>query len=201
MDDFKSEKWTLEDGRRAERRVTENVNPNGEAERVVELHVEDERPLRLSQRVVEKRKPFVYEREIHTIDKTGAVVEKKVESIEPKVQMQLVEHLVAEPSVRSLSTDQQTDDNPCHVTREEMIEAIVAAMKAVKDDVRPAPQPAPAPVQPVQPVQPTPVPGSLADEIGRRVGGNTQPNPTMNLILWGVIAALVVGLGYVIFGM
>ncbi len=193
MDDFKTEKWTLEDGRRAERRVTDNVNPSGEAERVVELHVEDERPLRLQQRVVEKRKPFVYEREIHTIDKTGNVVEKKVESIEPKVQMQLVEHLVAENNVSALSTE---TDNPCHVTREEMIETIVTAFKALKDDMgqKPAPQ------QPV-PVQPMPAPGSLADEIGRRVGGSTQPNPTLNLLLWGAIAALVVGLGYVVFVM
>src|SRR5437868_3696539 len=130
MDDFKTEKWTLEDGRRAERRVTENVNPSGEAERVVELHVEDERPLRLQQRVVEKRKPFVYEREIHTIDKSGVVVEKKVESIEPKVQMQLVEHLVAQNGVSALATEQPVEDNPCHVTKEEMIETIVTAIKA-----------------------------------------------------------------------
>lgn len=212
MDDFKTEKWTLEDGRRAERRVTESVQPGGEAERVVELHVEDERPLRLQQRVVEKRKPFVYEREIHTVDKTGNVVEKKVESIEPKVQMQLVEHIAADGGVTSLAdsapvTGQPTDDCDCHVTKEEMIETIVTAVRALKDEIAssiPAPvvvqQPAP------QPVPATPAPGSLADEIAKRIGANNsngQPanNGMMDKVLWGVIIVLVIGLGYVIFGM
>ena len=59
MDDSKIEKWTLEDGRRAEKRITEL-----DGERVIELHVESERPLKLTQRVVEKSKPIVYERKI-----------------------------------------------------------------------------------------------------------------------------------------
>jgi hypothetical protein len=109
-DNMQKEKWTLEDGRRAERRVVENAL-NGETERVIELHVEDERPLRLQQRVVEKSKPIVYERKVETVDPaTGNVIESKVESIEPKVQMQLVEH------VKSLSND-------VPVTRQEMLVA------------------------------------------------------------------------------
>lgn len=215
MDDFRTEKWTLEDGRRAERRVMENVQPTGEGERIVELHVEDERPLRLQQRVVEKRKPFVYEREIQTVDKSGNVVEKKIESIEPKVQMQLVEHVAAAHGVSALAAGPASvaaeDDCDCHVTKEEMIETIVTAVKALKEEIVssiPAPQPVviqqPAP----QPVPQTPAPGSLADEIAKRIGAsnNTQPGQTsnpgmMDKVLWGVIIALVIGLGYVIFGM
>ena len=45
-DNLKVEKWTLEDGRRAERRVSETKNASGQSERVIELHVEDVRPLR-----------------------------------------------------------------------------------------------------------------------------------------------------------
>jgi hypothetical protein len=196
MDDFKTEKWTLDDGRRAERRVTDNVNPTGEAERVIELHVEDERPLRLQQRVVEKRKPFVYEREIHTVDKSGNVVEKKVEAVEPRVQMQLVEHLVTDNGVSALSTDPVVA-NDCHVTKEEMIETIVSAIKALKTEIE-VKQPV---VQTPVPVQAAPVPGSLAEEIARRNGATAQQPGTVNMVLWGVIAALVIGLGYVIFGM
>ena len=53
-ENIKIEKWTLEDGRRAERRVVETTDSNGQSEKVIELHVEDVRPLRLQQRIVEK---------------------------------------------------------------------------------------------------------------------------------------------------
>ena len=94
MGDIKVERWFLDDGRRAERKVTENVGENGECEKIVELFVEDERPLRLQQRVVEKCKPMLFERKLETIDpKTGEVLEQKVESLEPRVPMQVVEHI------------------------------------------------------------------------------------------------------------
>ena len=196
MDEFKTEKWTLDDGRRAERRVTENKSENGQSERVVELHVEDERPLRLQQRVVEQSKPIVYERKVETVDpKTGNVVEQKVESIEPKVQMQLVEHISANNTVVAQSIEDECD---CHVTKEEMIDTIVAAIKATRD------------VTPVQvPVQASFAGESnlvgrlnslgLADEIGNRVDNSSMSS--MDKVLLGVIAAQIVGLGYIIFFM
>lgn len=77
MEDKKVEKWMLEDGRRAERWVTENVG-----ERVVEIHMEEERPLILQQRIVEKSKPIIYERETSMLDKSGNIVNKKVETLD-----------------------------------------------------------------------------------------------------------------------
>lgn len=201
MDDFKTEKWTLDDGRRAERRVTENTSENGQSERVVELHVEDERPLRLQQRIVERSKPIVYERKVETIDTiTGNVVEQKVESIEPKIQMQLVDHIASASTVSAQSIQEDCD---CHVTKEEMINTIVAAIKAtretnpVKEIVREVPSQA--------------IPQSntgnfsgrlnslgLADEIaGRAKSGGSM----MDKVLIAVIAAQVAGLGYIIFFM
>jgi len=118
----KIEKWTLEDGRRAER----HIKDSGE-ERIIELHIEDERPLRLQQRITERTKPFLYEREIEIVDKSGNVVEKKVESVEPKVQMQLVEHIVANNSVSAQSVK---EDCGCHVTKEEMVDTFISAIKA-----------------------------------------------------------------------
>jgi len=204
MDDFKTEKWTLDDGRRAERRVTENASENGQSERVVELHVEDERPLRLQQRVVEKSKPIVYERKVETLDPmTGNVVEQRVESIEPKVQMQLVEHIASAKSVSALSVQ---DDCDCHVTKDEMVETIVAAIKATRET---------APIRevvreaaPTIHAQSMPSPGSLAgrlnslglaDEIASRVDSGEMS--MMDKVLLGVIAAQVIGLGYIIFFM
>ena len=122
-DKHKIEKWTLDDGRRAERHVKETSE-----ERVIELHVEDERPLRLQQRVIEKSKPFVYEREIEVVDKEGNVVEKKVEAIEPKVHMQLVEHLATVDN--SVAAQSVKEDCDCHITKEEMVDTIISAIKA-----------------------------------------------------------------------
>lgn len=195
MDDFKTEKWMLDDGRRAERRVTENISENGQSERVVELHVEDERPLKLQQRVVEKSKPVVYERMVETLDpKTGSVIEQKVESIEPKVQMQLVEHIASANTVAAQSIQ---DDCDCHVTKAEMIETILAAIKATRET-------AAAPVQIVRSQSTGNFANGLnslglADEIAGRVDSNEMS--MKDKVLLGVIVSQILGLGYIIFFM
>lgn len=205
MDEFKTEKWTLDDGRRAERRVTENASDNGQSERVVELHVEDERPLRLQQRVIEKSKPIVYERKVETLDPmTGNVVEQRVESIEPKVQMQLVDHIATTSTVTAQSIQ---DDCDCHVTKEEMIDTIVAAIKATRETVPVREVVREAPAQTIHAQSAPSTSGfagrlnslGLADEIAGRV--NSGEMTMMDKVLLGVIAAQIVGLGYIIFFM
>ena len=119
MDNIKVEKITLEDGRRAERRVKENEN-----EVVLELLVEPERPLHLSKRVIEKKKPFVYERQTETINASGEVVEVKKESAEPQVEMQVVNHIGVADNTRSQNG----------ITREEMEQAIAYAIQNSRHD-------------------------------------------------------------------
>ena len=52
MNNQNVEKWTLEDGRKAEKRISESVNHSDlTSEKIVELHMEDERPLKLKQRI------------------------------------------------------------------------------------------------------------------------------------------------------
>jgi len=206
MDDFKTEKWTLDDGRRAERRVTENTSENGQSERVVELHVEDERPLRLQQRVVEKSKPIVYERKVETLDPmTGSVVEQRVESIEPKVQMQLVEHIASASTVAAQNVE---DDCDCHVTKDEMIDTIVAAIKATRGEAPVREVVREVPAAPQVRAQAMPSTGSLAGRLNSlgladEIAGRVDPAgmSTMDKVLLGVIAAQIVGLGYIIFFM
>lgn len=211
MDDIKNvEKWVLDDGRRAEKRVTEVKGDNGHSERIVELHVEDERPLRLQQRVREKAKPIVFERTIETVDvKSGEVIDQKVESIDPKVNMQIVEHI----STKSTDTDNVVaqsinDDCDCHVTKEEMIETIVAAVKAVKADIQPVVQAQSAPIQRKVTKPRRNVSGDfsnrlnslgIADEIEKRI--DTSEYSASDKILLLVIAAQVIGLAYIIFFM
>mgnify|MGYP003462112952 CR=1 FL=1 len=126
------DKWTLEDGRKAEKRII-NVpgSEDGVSETITEFHVEPPRHLNLEKKIIERTKPFIFERVIQEIDPvTGEVRDQKIESVEPKVQMHFVEHIVAEPEVASQKVEEDCD---CHVTREEMIDAIVSAIKVSKD--------------------------------------------------------------------
>lgn len=214
MDDIKNvEKWVLDDGRRAEKRVTEVKSEDGHGERIVELHVEDERPLRLQQRVRERTKPFVFERTIETVDpKTGEVVDQKLESIDPKVPMQLVEHISTAAPATVSAQSVNDEDCDCHVTKEEMIETIVAAIKTVKADMQPVVQAQSAPkqrsVKAARRAAPVADDGDfsdrlrslgLADEIEKRVDLSGYSMSDKILLL--VIAAQVVGLGYIVFFM
>lgn len=110
------EKWTLDDGRRAEKTTTGKQVNELEFERVIEISVEEERTLNLQKRITEKTRPFVYERTIETINATGEVVDKVVESIDPEVNLKLVQL-----------------NNDSYVTKNEMIETIVEAIKSSKD--------------------------------------------------------------------
>jgi hypothetical protein len=119
MEDNKIEKWTLEDGRKAEKVIVEKKLENEEVERVIEIKFESERPLSVQQRIVERYKPFVYERRIETIDpNTGEVLEVKVEN--------LGEGMSAQHAGDTL-------DNG-YVTKKEMVEAIIKAVKSSKEN-------------------------------------------------------------------
>ena len=110
----------LEDGRHAERLVREDVNDSGEAVTVTELFVEPKIEKKLAKRVVEYTRPVIHRREIETVDEaTGAVVDKKVESIDPSVKMELREHVVSVPKAEEVSSQS-------YVTREELKDLILA---------------------------------------------------------------------------
>lgn len=176
------EKWTLEDGRKAEKRIHEVVDhASMTSEKVVELHMEDERPLKLKQRVVEKSKPVIFERKIETVDANGNVVDVKVESAEPRVPMQLVEHIAVANSVAA----QGGCKRACHpkgLTKEDLAEAIAVAIQKSK-------------------VQDEPRINSLglADQIADKV--NSDTDGSTNKVLIAIIIALTIGLGYLLFVM
>ena len=119
MEDNKIEKWTLEDGRKAEKVIVEKKLDNEEVERVIEIKIENERPLSVQQRIVERYKPFVYERRIETIDpNTGEVLEVKVENLGEGMSAQHAGEIL---------------DNS-YVTKKEMVEAIVKAVRSSKEN-------------------------------------------------------------------
>ena len=187
MEDVKIEKWTLEDGRRAERRVVEQKNADGVAEKIIELHIEDERPLRLQQRVVEKVKPVLYERKFETIDPaTGNVIDQKVESIESNSKMRVVDHITT-----ISSSDQKQDDINKPVTKQEMIDAIVAAIKANREMSFAAHSAKKCEVKSQ----------GISEEIQKMTVPQKDGMSIMDKIILVVIAAQVIGLGYIIFCM
>ena len=202
-ENIKVEKWTLEDGRRAERRVTIQKDENGQDEKIVELFVEDERPLRLQQRVVEKTKPVIFERKIETVDPiSGNVIEQKIESLEPKVPLQLVDHIrVAQAPAMGISAQSVENEGDRPVTKQEMIDAIVAAIKANREVVHSAPM---APAAPVKVEKPAKKINSLgiAEELEKAAAEPAKAGMSKtDKILLVVIAAQVIGLGYILFFM
>lgn len=108
---YRKEPVLLKDGRNAERHLSdwETTRPIksqtfdgivqedqcGVQERMMELHVEKPREKHLAQRVVERRKPIVYERETQQVDiDTGEIVEKRIEALgEENSRMKLVDHI------------------------------------------------------------------------------------------------------------
>lgn len=189
------EKIRLEDGRHAERHVTDD----GET-RVVELHAEPKRDKLLEKRIVEKRRNVVCERTIESIHPdTGEVIEQLVESIDPpESRMQLVKHIARESDkVSAMAVEED-----CSVTRQDLIDAVVSAVRAIKDhDEVEAPAPAPQPKAMFKAqAQPAPQQVSAYQElVGERVLQSQQKTPVMNLTLLMVIAAQVAALAYIMF--
>lgn len=127
MDDIRVERFRLKDGRYGETKVKEvrDADECGRAEVTYEHYEEEPRQLQLRKRVVEKKKPVVYERVIESID-GEQVVERKVESCDPVVQMQLREHL-------GLVKDVPAPVDPCYATVDDLKQAMLAVADAVKE--------------------------------------------------------------------
>jgi lysozyme family protein len=112
------EKIMMEDGRMAERRVT--LDDNGDTH--IELWAEEPRNLKLESRIVEKHATIVSERKIEMVDEDGQIVNVKVESVDPKSRMELVQHI-------GLATDANVSK---YATKEELKEVVVAAVSEIQ---------------------------------------------------------------------
>lgn len=135
MQELKTQSVYLEDGRRADKLVQEEVNAvTGEAKIVTELWAEPKIDKKLTQRVVDYKRPVVYKREVESVDETtGEVLERRVESIDPDVRRELREHIQTQESVSAMSAE----DCNCYVTQEDMqktfTEGFLTVAKMMKD--------------------------------------------------------------------
>jgi DNA-directed RNA polymerase specialized sigma54-like protein len=126
MEETKVEKIRLRDGRYGEVKTREAKDyETGQGEVVYEHFEEEPKQLHLKQRVTEKKRPIVYERVIESIN-GNEVVERKVESIDPSVNMQLKEHIgLAKVEAQSI--------DPCYVTAQDLKDAMLEMAQAIKD--------------------------------------------------------------------
>lgn len=77
------EQFVLEDGRKAEKTVTENKINDKESQKVIEIKEEVVLPLKTTKRIIEKTRSYVYEIVTETVDQeTGRVIDSKVEEID-----------------------------------------------------------------------------------------------------------------------
>ena len=96
-----------------------------------ELWVELKPEKRLAKRVVKHWRPVCDTVETEMVDEeTGEIVDRKVESIDPESKMELRRHIVAESNIVAQAAD--NDDCNCYVTREELKDAFVTAMRVMK---------------------------------------------------------------------
>jgi len=104
----------MNDGRRAE----ERSYVNDEGNKVTELWTEEPNPLKLAEKVTEKSAQVIVERVIDKVDLvSGEVLERKVESIEPNVKLELREHL---------GVERQNISN--YATKEELVNVVAQAV-------------------------------------------------------------------------
>lgn len=170
----------LEDGRRADRVVREELNDAGEAVTVTELFVEPKIEKKLAKRIVEYTRPVIHRREIETVDEaTGEVVEKKVESIDPSVKMELREHVVSTPKLEAES----------YVTRTELKDLLLS-LKANPIVVQSTPA---EEAQRFFEVEPKKATISSAQELTEKRNATKSGLSLATIVLGGLIVAELIG--------
>lgn len=185
---IKSESIYTEDGRRGKRIVQDYGDSV-----LTEVYVEPEVTKVLSTRILEKKRPIIFERTIETVNEAGEIIEKRTESLDPPA-MEVREHigLASSPviSVQSVSADSSND---CHVTKEDLqlfgeqmadktFEGLMAVAKHLQSAQNSLTSVIPAP--PTASVSPYQI------AVAEKVNGNSSIIPNGNAILWTVVAAV-----------
>lgn len=175
--------FIYDDGRNAEK--VEFEDQTCEGVKITEVYVEPKIEKKLAQRIIEKRRPMVYEREIETVDEaSGDTIEKIVESMDNGPKLQIVERIATGTSVAAQSVEEG-----CSVTREELRQDIMDAVSAlVKVLGMPKEEGVPQTVS-VQSV--------LEEKIAQK---NSNSGNMFNMGLLALIAVQAAGLAWILFG-
>ena len=172
--------FLYEDGRRAERHIYDD-GTECDGQTVTEVYVEPPIQKNLAQRVVEKRRPCIYERETEFIDEsTGEVVDRVRESADPSAPLQVVEHLVSRHALNA-----QSAPEPDCVSRNEVRQDIRDAFDEYAGRL-----------------------GAMSNEkisaqsiLDEKYSQTESSNDILDWILYGVMAAIIAGICYILFVM
>lgn len=200
MDNSKKvERFTLEDGRIAERHISHDASGG----KVIEVFAEEKRNLKLEKRITEKRKEILAEQKVETIV-DGQIVDVKINSIDGHTKMQLREHIgIADNAeLHSLGYVSKKEIGPV------VVDAVVAGISALLErqqemnevkEVKKTPLlrfSAPEP-------QKTQVPPALKAQ--NVVEQNVENKKKSDFIIVAVMAAFIIGqvafFGYIMLGM
>jgi hypothetical protein len=169
----KVQSLTLDDGRRAERHIS-NDNDGSE---IVEIFAEEKRPLKLEKKIKREFKTVVA-KEIHQTVKDGEVVLEEVRSTEPEVPLQLTSRLGVANHAKIVDGD--------YVRKDEMqpliTESVVAAVSALMEHMEP--------VKTVAPVF------RAQEVVEKNVEDKKKSDLVVNIIMGVVIVGQLLFFGY-----
>lgn len=196
MQELKTQSVYLEDGRRADKLVQEEVNAvTGEAKIVTELWAEPKIDKKLTQRVVDYKRPVVYKREVESVDEaTGQVLERRVESIDPEVRRELREHIQTQESVSAMSAE----DCNCYVTQEDMQKTFTEGFLTVAKMMKEMNESDSDYIEPKSNHQVSTLQAMAAEKYEVANTWMTKLG-SMGMVLWGAIAILLAIFLYVVF--
>jgi flagellar biosynthesis GTPase FlhF len=127
-DHLKVESLTLDDGRKAERHVTVDVNGN----ELVEIFAEEKRPLKLEKRIIRESKNII-SKEIHQTVKDGEIAYEEVHAMESEAPLQVRERIGVVQHAKIVDGDYVRKDEIQNL----IAEGVVAGVSALMENMEP----------------------------------------------------------------
>ena len=129
------DKIVLEDGRKANRVVKEEVDPKtGEVKVITELWAEPKVSKILENRVIEYKKPVVHRREVE-VHENGTLLQKTVEADKPEPRLEIREQVISSAAVPEPAND-------CYVTKEDLEDILQGLVREFREYKEESAQPA-----------------------------------------------------------
>jgi hypothetical protein len=184
------EQVRLPDGRRAER----HINKDEQGNEVVEIFAEEQRPLKLEERIVREHKRIVA-KETREIIRDGEVAHVEVRTLEPEVPLQIRERIGVAEHSKVVDGD--------YVRKEEIgqlvADGVVAGVEALMENMEPAAAPAEE-YEVEEPVVEKPI-FNAQSVVEKNVSEKKKSDGLVNGVLAVILVAQVAFFGYMFFVM
>jgi hypothetical protein len=180
----KVEQVRLPDGRHAERHINKDENGN----EVVEIFAEEQRPLKLEERIVRETKRIVAKETREQI-KDGDVAHVEVRSLEPEVPLQMRERIGIADHSKIVDGDYVRKDEIGQLVTDGVVVGVGAMMENMEALFYQPPEevvyeePAPAPVQMRQPEPIFNAQSVVENRVAEKKGNDGLVNSVLAIIL------------------